>query len=110
MIKHIMEGKGNEAAAIAAAVVTALVSATLCGFINGILISQLHILPILVTLSTMILYSGLATGITGGSGITGYPASFLLFGKATIAKIPVVFVLFVVIALVICFVLDLTRY
>ncbi len=110
VMNHIMEGSGNEAAAIAAAVVTALVSATLCGFINGILISQLHILPILVTLSTMILYSGLATGITGGSGITGYPASFLLFGKATIAKIPVVFVLVVVIAIVICFVLDRTRY
>jgi simple sugar transport system permease protein len=81
----------------------------ICGLINGFLIARVSILPILATLSTMILYTGIAMAITGGAGVTGFPRSFIRFGIITVASVPVVFIIFVVAAVVVSFLLEITK-
>lgn len=105
----MIEGGSGVGGAIAVAVVVALVVSAICGFINGLMIAKLHILPILVTLATMIFFQGIAMAITGGAGITGYPEEFLNFGSAKIGGfLPVIFVILIAVAVVIWFVLEKT--
>lgn len=111
VMKAVIAAGGSTGGSIVAAVVTALVVSSICGFINGVLIARLHILPILVTLATMILYKGVAMAITGGAGITGYPEEFLAFGRAKLGGvIPVIFIILVVFAVIVWFMLEKTKY
>lgn len=66
----------------------------LAGAGNGLLIGWLSLSPILVTLGTMILYSGLAVGISGGNSFAGFPAGALWWGDAVWLGIPVPFLVF----------------
>jgi len=56
----------------------------LMGLINGLLIAKLKIPPIVVTLGTMSIISGLSLYNTNGNWITGLPRNFIDFGRVTI--------------------------
>ena len=58
------------------------------GGINGLLITQLRLLPLIVTLGTYYAYNGLALALTGGAPISGLPASFGVLGQNQILAIP----------------------
>lgn len=94
---------------IGVAVLVAVVVSTLCGAINGIVISKFSVSPIVATLSTMTLYSGLAMGITGGNSVGGYPAEFLKFGSGMIGYVPYVFITAVIVFVVLILALDRTK-
>ena len=65
----------------AAALVVLLVGAS-GGAMNALLISRLHIPPLIVTLGSFSLFRGIAEGITGGAiNYSGFPASFLFLGQ-----------------------------
>ena len=49
----------------------ALVVGLLCGFLNGILVAKLGIFPILATLGTQNLYTGISSALTKGQGVFG---------------------------------------
>lgn len=66
----------------------ASISGLIMGFINGFLISKLKIAPIVVTLGTMSIISGMMFYITKGAWITGIPESFIEFGRKIVFKIP----------------------
>jgi simple sugar transport system permease protein len=78
------------------------------GTINGFLVSVVGITPILATLATMQIYNGLAIVWTGGSTLYGAPAALTAIGQAAVANIPVLFIIFVVVAILIAILVNRT--
>jgi ribose transport system permease protein len=60
----------------------------LLGGINGLIITRLRLLPLIVTLGTYYAYNGLALAMTGGAPISGLPPSFGLLGQSAVLAIP----------------------
>lgn len=71
------------------------------GVINGLLISGLGITPILATLGTMQIYNGIAVAWTGGKTLYGSPSTLTAIGSSTVAGIPILFYVFVLVAVAI---------
>ncbi|MBF8378631.1 ABC transporter permease [Alicyclobacillus mali] len=70
-----------------------------CGALNAVLISALRLPPIIVTLGTLSLFSGLMYMVTNGQWVQNLPSSFLALGNWKILGIPgPVIVLLVVLA------------
>jgi simple sugar transport system permease protein len=80
----------------------------LCGLVNGVLVAFVGITPILATLGTMQVYNGLAIVWTGGSTLEGSPAVLTTFGQATVAGVPVLFLVFVAVAAVVALAVNRT--
>jgi rhamnose transport system permease protein len=60
-----------------------------CGLVNGALITQLRLPPLIVTLGTFSLYRGLAEALTRGvDAFTNFPDSFLFLGGGEILGMP----------------------
>ena len=84
---------------IVPAILIGILTGCIFGSLNGILAIKLHMAPIIVTLSMMLVLQGVAYLITGGYPITGMPEGFTRIGQGYIGIIPVpviIFVLFVV--------------
>ncbi len=81
----------------------------LAGFINGSLVAQLAVHPIPITLGTMALFTGVSTGITGGSTQFG-TGSLNFLGSATLLGVPVPFLVFALLVAVMSFVTLRTRF
>lgn len=71
------------------AVLVTLLIGVLCGAFNGLLIAKLGLKPMLATLGTMNLYTGIAIIITNGKSISKLPKEYLYFGNHTFLKIPI---------------------
>ncbi|GAA3871089.1 ABC transporter permease [Tessaracoccus defluvii] len=97
----------NEAMAIPVLVVGILVGVG-CGLLNGVLIGIVGITPILATLGTMQVLNGIAIVWTGGSTLYGAPATFTTFGKMAVGPVPLLFLVFLVAAVVIAFLVNST--
>lgn len=80
------------------------------GVINSFLIANFRIPEILATLATMNLYLGIATIITGGRGIIGFPQQLLNIGSESVLGIPITFLVFVVVALILYIFVHRTPY
>jgi simple sugar transport system permease protein len=91
------------------AIITVLVTAAICGTINGSLIALAGVPPILATLGTQGLLMGLAIIFTKGHGITGFPQEVYVIGNGFIFGLPIPFLIFVVMALLVAFILRRTR-
>jgi ribose/xylose/arabinose/galactoside ABC-type transport system permease subunit len=75
-----------------------LAAGLLCGAFNGFLIGVLRLSAILVTLGSMILFSGVALAISAGSSFSDFPNGLLWWNDATLLGIPVQFLLFLAVA------------
>ncbi len=73
--------------------------AALIGLLNGWLIAYLEISPILATLGTMILFSGMSIVLTKGYVLSGFSPTLLFFGNGTVLGIPVPMLIFLACAL-----------
>ncbi|RME96066.1 MAG: ABC transporter permease [Verrucomicrobia bacterium] len=80
--------------AVAAAGITALAAGGACGTVNGLLIARAGISPILATLGTLQLYTGLALVITRGHAVYGFPDALLFLGNGLWLGVPMPFWLF----------------
>lgn len=78
------------------------------GAVNGILIAFVGVTPILATLATMQIFNGLAVVWTGGKTLYGSPAALTVFGQTAVAGIPVLFLVFVAVALIVGFLINKT--
>jgi len=85
---------------VAAAIVVALAAGALCGWLNGVLIARFAITPILATLGTMQLFTGIALVITKGHAVAGYPKAAQFIGNGTLAGVPVPLLIFLLLACV----------
>jgi ribose transport system permease protein len=74
--------------------VAALAAGLLCGAFNGLLIGILRLSSILVTLGSMILFSGIALAISDGNSFTGFPDGLLSWNDAAFFGVPLEFLFF----------------
>jgi simple sugar transport system permease protein len=89
-------------------VLAGLLVAVLAGLFNGFLVAVVGVTPILATLGTMQLYNGIAIVWTGGEALYGMPEAFLALGINTVALVPISFIVFTVIALVLAVLINRT--
>lgn len=62
------------------------------GLFNGLLVGRMGILPLIVTLGTFYLYSGLALALTGGGAIAGVPDWAVAWGRGRLGALPLPFI------------------
>jgi rhamnose transport system permease protein len=87
----------------------ALITGSLCGAFNAVLVTRVGLPSIVVTIGTMSLYRGLAQVILGDQAFTKYPADLQAIGQGYALKFPPLpwsFTLFVLLACVFAFVLH----
>lgn len=96
--------------AVALGIALAVVVGVVAGALNGYLIAKLRITPILATLGTSQIFTGLALVLTGGPAIVGFPAGWTFIGNGKLFGIAFPFLLFVVLALGIGFLLSRTAF
>ena len=77
-----------------------------CGLVNGFLIAYVGVTPILATLGTMQIFNGLAVVWTGGKTLYGSPEALTAFGKTAVAGVPLLFIVFGLVALLVGFILN----
>ena len=65
-----------------------ILTGTAAGWLNGWVIARVRVPAIIVTLATLAVYRGIATGLSGGRGIIGFPDGFLALGAGSIAGVP----------------------
>lgn len=78
------------------------------GALNGVLVAFVGITPILATLGTMQVLNGIAILWTGGSVLFGSPAALTTVGLSTVAGVPVLFLVFLLVAAAIAVVVNRT--
>lgn len=70
---------------VAAGVGCALVVGALAGLLNGLLVARARLTPILATIGTGQVFTGLALVLTGGPAIVGFPAAWQALGGGMMA-------------------------
>lgn len=108
LTSHIVDEQspGSVRSTIAIAIIIAIAIGLCCGLLNGVLVSKIGIPPILTTLGTMQVFTGIAVGITKGASISGYPSEFTGFANRAILGIPKQIILFFVAVLIVWMIID----
>ncbi|MCR8493540.1 ABC transporter permease [Ochrobactrum sp. WV_118_8] len=89
----------------------ALVVGLVGGIINGVVIAYARLTPLIATLGTQLLFTGIAVYLTNGSAVSmGYIEPMDNFGNMPILGIPMCFALFLVIAAALSFLLKYTPF
>jgi len=94
----------------AVAICAGLLVSLLVGCANGLLIAVAGASPILATLGTMTLVGGLAVVFTGGSAVSGLPATIGPIGNETLIGVPVPLWIFAACAVVAAVLLERTPW
>lgn len=93
-----------------AALLLALLVGTACGLINGLLLTRFKELsPMIVTLSTMTIYRGIAYIILKDQAAGKFPSWFQKFGWGTVGPVPYVLIVFAILAVIFTIVLNKTK-
>ena len=95
---------------IVPAVFVGILTGLVCGFLNGLMTTQLRINPFIVTLGTLGIYRGVALMISNGLPVHNLPPAFSYLGEGTIAGIPFVWFLLVGCAVLVHIVLERTKH
>lgn len=95
-------------ATIPLAILVALMVASACGLFNGFLVAKIGIVPILATLGTGSLYTGLSYVITGGPAITTTQLAFI--GNGSVAGMPIPVIVFIILAIAFSVMLNRTSF
>lgn len=109
ILSSSMESSMPAGTAILLSVVAVVGISIVCGLVNGLLIAGIGVPPILATLGTQGLFLGLAIVITKGHSVSGFPEVFMALGSGNLLGIPVPFIIFVVLALLVSVLLKRTR-
>ncbi|WBU59978.1 ABC transporter permease [Paracoccus albus] len=91
-------------------VAIALSVGLVAGLVNGLLISRLRITPILATLGSGQVFTGLALVLTGGPAIVGFPAAWNAIGNSKLGPVPLPFVIFLAVCIGIWLLLTRTAF
>ncbi len=97
-------------ARIILAIFAALCTSIVFGLLNGLIIAKTSAPSLVATLGTMTLIQGVGMAITGGASVGDIDPLFSSFGKEIFLGLPVIFWLFLIVALVLGFVLSLTGF
>ncbi|HEX3682563.1 MAG TPA: ABC transporter permease [Bryobacteraceae bacterium] len=91
------------------AIIIGIATGLLCGFLNGLMITQLRINAFIVTLGTLEAYRGLALVVSKGLPVHEIPDSFSFLGDGNLLGIPFSLWLLALCALLMHFVLEHTK-
>lgn len=112
-LSSVMLGVLHEAGlSIPAAAALALLAGIACGALNGYLVAYVGLPSLAVTIGTLALFRGLAVGLLGTKAITEYPDRWTDLAKAQIGDtgIPVVILLFIVLAVLFAWLLHFSPF
>jgi len=90
------------------AIVIPLIVGVLSGILNGYLVGYIGVPPILATLATMSVFTGMSAGITKGRTITGFPEQFSVVANETVAGMPIPFIAFIILTAITFVILNHT--
>lgn len=90
--------------------IIALIISTFVGFLNGWIIANINMPPLIVTLSSMTILEGIAYIISGGIPIFGFPKSFAVIGQGYIGPVPIPVVIMIIILGIGSFILNKTFF
>lgn len=77
------------------------------GLVNGAIVTRFAVPAIVVTIGTMSLYRGISYVILGDTSLSGYPSDFWVLGQGyAFDLIPYEFILFLILAVIMAFVLH----
>lgn len=94
-----------------AAICIGLLCATLCGFINGLLLARFpELSSMIITLSTQIIYRGIASIMLEDTAVSGFPSWFQYLGWGYVGPVPFILVVFGVLALGFGYLIHFTRF
>ena len=82
----------------------------LAGFFNGILVARFGLPPILATLGSGLVFTGIAVAMTGGSAVMGFPDVVAWIGNAQLLLVPVPLIIFVLLAVILHVILTKTSF
>lgn len=112
MILTSLAGEGSDGTALSVAVVVSILAALLvgsiCGLFNGFLVSRIGITPILATLGSGAIYTGLSFVITGGPAITTTQLAFI--GNSSILGLPIPIIVFILMIIAFAIILNRTVF
>jgi rhamnose transport system permease protein len=90
------------------AVLVGIAGGMLAGYLNGLVIVYLGVPPLIVTLATLAIFRGLASGISESRSFNGFPDAFAFWGSGEIAGLPVQLYLLILVFIVSGLVLGAT--
>lgn len=95
-------------------IVLSLILGSIAGLLNGLLVAYTDINSLVLTLATMFLYQGIASGLSGSigasgyNGIGGFPEIFTNISSATLFGIPYPFIFSIIFAVILITFLNRT--
>ncbi len=93
------------------AMLLCLAVASACGFVNGWILVKFHELaPMIVTLSTMIIFRGIALILLEDRAVSGFPLWYEFLGYENLGPVPFMLIAFLVFALVFGLILHKTTF
>lgn len=110
MIMQNMSASASGSGYIYLAVLVGLSVGAACGIFNGFLVSYLRIPAMLATLGSYQLFMGIAIVISHGSSVSGIPDNYTRLGTALIAQIPLEFIIFLLAAILLTFIMNKTKF
>ncbi len=91
---------GGQAAATLLAMVLMLMTGMGIGFLNGVSVARFNMPPFMVTLISMMFFSGLAIYLTASENITHLPEKFIAIGKGGLGWLSFAFLIVLILAVV----------
>jgi simple sugar transport system permease protein len=91
-------------------VAVALAVGLVCGLVNGILIGYIGVPAILATLATLTLFTGIATVLSGGGSLYGFPDQLTTMGSTAVVRVPVPTLILAVAAVAVWVLLNRTAF
>ncbi|MCS7060099.1 MAG: ABC transporter permease [Anaerolineae bacterium] len=101
---------GQVALGLAAAVVVAFLTGALAGFVNGLLVAYVNLTPILATLGTMTLYTGLTVAMTRGNAVFAENRLVFIGNTNVLGFIPIPLIIFAGVVAVFALILNRTAF
>ena len=98
------------AAAIALGIAALLGAGALGGLLNGFAIAAIGIPPILATLGTGLIFTGIAVVLSGGAAVLGFPDAISALGNGTLLGVPAPALLFSALAAAVAYGLNRTGF
>jgi ribose transport system permease protein len=90
------------------AIMALLIFSALVGTMHGIFVTKVGVPPFIITLGTLIIARGMAAAMKKGWIIAGLPEPYLFIGQGQVWIFPVQFIILIIVALVVAFILGLT--
>lgn len=101
---------GGTGLGIILGIACAILVGMLCGLLNGYLVEKFTIPPMLITLATQQLFTGISIIITKGPAISGLPDAYANIANGFILGIPISLIVFIIVVAAVYFIIRHTVF